>query len=132
MKATKSNIEAISSVIARTKARSAWAKGVKTYAGMLLENLAEYADYYESAGEELPEITEELMLNGAKDWNRYSYGGNAFVYECEIAEALCSPSKLKSCKGGERRPNRFEDWLDVQARALWQASLSIKKAMMFI
>lgn len=132
MKATTANIEAILNVINSAKARSAWSKGVKTYANMLIENIIEYSHFCIKNGKELPEITESLMLNGASDWGAYSWGGSALIYNEDIAETLCSPSELKRCKGGERRPNNSEEWLDVQARALWQAARSIKQAMNLI
>ena len=61
------------------------------------------------------------MLNGAKDWNQYSWGALSLIYDCDIAERLSAPSELKKTRGGERRPNSREEWLDVQARALQQA-----------
>ena len=42
-------------------------------------------------------------------------------YNADIAERVCSPSELKRCKGGERQPNSRENWIECQARALWQA-----------
>ena len=61
------------------------------------------------------------MLNGARDWNAYSWGGSALIYDGDIAERLCTPSELKRTRHGERRPNSREEWLDTQARALYQA-----------
>lgn len=95
--------------------RSAWDKAVTLYACELVESLEV---------EELPEDFAEfknLMLNGASDWNQYSWGGSSLIYDYDIAERTCTPSELKKTKGGERRPNSHEEWLDVQARALSQA-----------
>lgn len=95
--------------------RSAWNKAVTLYAYELVESLEV---------EELPEDFAEfkaLMLNGASDWSQYSYGGSSLIYDCDIAERTCTPSELKKTKGGERRPNSREEWLDVQERALSQA-----------
>ena len=95
--------------------RSAWDKAVTLYAYELVESLEV---------EELPEDFAEfkaLMLNGADDWRQYSWGGCSLVYDCDIAERTCTPSELKKTKGGERKPNSQEEWLDVQARALAQA-----------
>jgi hypothetical protein len=91
------------------KTRAAWSKGVKAFAFDLLENL------------ESRDITKDNLLNGATDWSQYSYGGCAFIYDQDIAEHLCTPSELKSRKGGDWQPSRNETWLDVQARALGQA-----------
>ena len=95
--------------------RSAWDKAITLYAYELVESLEV---------EELPEDFAEfksLMLNGASDWNEYSWGGSSLIYDCDIAQRTCTPSELKKTKGGERRPNSREEWLDVQARALSQA-----------
>ena len=94
------------------KSRSAWGRGVKTYALELVE----------SAEIELTaENVKAVLLNGAGDWSKYSFGGCADIYDWEIAERLCSPSELKKKKGGDLQPNSRETWLDVQARALHQA-----------
>lgn len=90
---------------------SAWNKGVMLYATELLDDLEPQAD-----------ITEANLLNGAKDWREYSLGGCALIYDKDIASRLCSPSELKRKKGGELPPNKSEAWLDVQARALYQAA----------
>ena len=102
------------------KDRSAWDKGVTKYAFELVEELEERASYEDrnpAAGEEC----REWMLNGARDWNAYSWGGSSLIYDCDIAERLCTPSELKKTRHGERRPNSREEWLDTQARALYQA-----------
>lgn len=91
--------------------KSAWKKGVKEYAYMLLEDI-----------EEGEEITEETLLNGAENWREYSYGGCSLIYDEDICKILCSPSVIKRKREGELPPNRYENWLDVQARALYQAS----------
>ena len=62
------------------------------------------------------------LLNGAADWSQYSWGGCSLIYDSDIAERLCSPSELKKTRNGERRPNSREEWLDTQARALFQAA----------
>lgn len=90
--------------------RSAWDKGVMSYALEMLES-------YEPS-----EVTKEGLLNGARDWDAYSYGGNADIYDADIAERLCTPSELKRTRNGEHNPNSREDWLQCQARALGQAS----------
>jgi len=95
--------------------KSAWQKGVELYAEELLEH---FNENYEN-GEP---ITEEKLLNGAENWSQYSWGGSALIYDYEIVERLCNPSELKKTKGGERRPNAREEWLDTQARALFQAA----------
>lgn len=95
--------------------RSAWNKGVNEYALELVESLEL---------EDMPTNTEELktiLLDGAENWKQYSWGGSSLIYDFDIAERLCTPSELKKKKGGELNPNSREQWLDVQARALYQA-----------
>lgn len=100
----------IREIIENEKVNSAWSKGVKLYAIELLDSL------------ESEEVTKELLLNGATSWAEYSDGGCALICDCDIAERLCTPSELKKNKGGENNPNREESWLNVQSRALRQAS----------
>lgn len=106
------------------KARSAWEKGVFEYAFELVESAEELFDYYNKDPETIAEL-KEALLNGAKDWNQYSWGGSSLIYDSDIAERLCTPSELKKTRNGERRPNSSEEWLDTQARALYQASAKI-------
>ncbi len=102
------------------KDRSAWNRGVTRYALELVEELEERARY-EGRNPEPGAECREWMMNGAKDWNQYSWGGSSLIYNQDIAERLCSPSELKKTRNGERRPNPGEEWLDTQARALFQA-----------
>lgn len=102
------------------KDRSAWDKGVNAYALDLVEEIKELAEY-EGRNPESEKECREWMLNGAQDWEQYSWGGSALIYDGDIAERLCCPSELKKTRNGERRPNSREEWLDIQARALYQA-----------
>lgn len=92
--------------------KSAWDKGVEVY----MEMITEYIE---------PPYTEKKLLNGAASWKEYSYGGSALCYDKDIAATLCSPSELRRSKYGLRQPNRKETWLDVQARALYQAAQKV-------
>ena len=103
------------------KDRSAWDKGVTLYAFELVEELEERAKY-EGRNPEPGAECKLWMLNGAQDWNQYSWGGCSLIYNSDIAERLCCPSELKRTRNGERRPNSREEWLDTQARALYQAA----------
>jgi len=114
MKTINEIIEAINN----ENARSAWNKGVKEYAVMIIENFNDEDFKDVSTREELKKI----LLNGADNWYQYSYGGCALIDDTDIAETICTPSELKRKKGGELQPNRYETWLDVQTRALKQAS----------
>lgn len=111
---------------------SAWGRGVKAYAIDLLDDLKQEADY-EGETLKLDGATyaqfEEKALNGAKNWGAYSWGGSALIYDGDIAERLSTKSELKKTNNGEKQPNSREQWLDVQARALYQASRLLYKAM---
>lgn len=54
--------------------RSAWNKGVNLYAVELVEELEERAAY-EGRNPEAGKECREWMLNGAQDWDAYSWGG---------------------------------------------------------
>ena len=106
------------------KQRSAWDKGVTEYALELVEQLAEQIDggYFDELELGNTKVVKIALLNGAKDWNQYSWGGCSLIYDCDIAKRLCCPSELRKTHNGERRPNSKEEWLDTQARALTQAA----------
>lgn len=108
------------------KDRSAWDKGVTLYAFELVEELEERAKY-EGRNPEPGAECKLWMLNGAQDWNQYSWGGCSLIYDSDIAERLCCPSELKRTRNGERRPNSREEWLDTQARALYQAANRVSR-----
>ena len=100
--------EILARIAARTP-RSAWDRGVKSYA---IDLLNEYE------GENLPESGRDMeaaLLCGAASWAEYSYGGCALCYDGDIAERLCTPSEFRRTRGGELNPNGRENWLDVQA-----------------
>lgn len=107
--------------------RSAWNKGVTVYALELLEELQEAI----TGGYFYPDdLAAHLgLLNGAGDWLQYSWGGCSLIYDGDIATRLCTPSELKRNRNGERRPNSREEWLDVQADALHQASRRVMQAV---
>ena len=55
----------------------------------------------------------------------------SLIWNGDIAKRLCTKSelaKLKTRDGDYRKPNAREDWLDVQARALFQAWRKIQEA----
>lgn len=100
------------------KTRSAWDKGIKEYAYMLLQV---YEDNH------IEEITKEDIKNikqkyyGVGSWLEISYSGSLLCYDEDIARTLCTPSELKRTDNGRLAPNRHESWLGCQARAAWQA-----------
>lgn len=116
-------IKEIKEALEARKDRSAWDKGVTVYALELVKGLQEAIDegYFDPEDLAAPKMVKKALLNGASDWDQYSWGGSSLIYNVDIAERLCTPSELKKTRNGERRPNSQEDWLDVQARALFQA-----------
>lgn len=118
-------IQEVKKAIEEKKAVSYWKKGVKIYALELLESVIEEKgeDYVLSGSE----FDEKLFLNGATNWNEYSNGGCALIYNEEICLRLCTPSEIKRTKSGERDPNKNETWIDCQSRALFQAYAMIRK-----
>lgn len=105
----------LEAVEAHKAGRSAWSRGVKAYAVELVESLEDDADLSNET------LLNKALLNGSGDWHQYSEGGCALIYNADIAERLCPPGELKRTKLGMRAPNSRETWIDVQARALWQA-----------
>ena len=107
--------EEIKKALEKEKALSAWKAGVIKYAFDILDNIDDV------------EVTEKNLLNGADNWKQYSEGGCALIYDVDICHRLCTPSEIKKTHNGERRPNKQENWLDTQARALFQAARLIMK-----
>lgn len=121
MKNVKENLRI---AILNTNPRGAWSKGVKEYALMILERME---DETIDKAENLKELN-KVLLNGADNWTQSSEGGSYLIYDEDIAETLCNNTELKRTKHGEKAPNKNETWLDVQARALFQAANMIRAA----
>lgn len=103
------------------RVRSYWERGVRAYAISLLSQF----DFSQVGRKPLCAI----MLSGAQTWREYSYGGCSLISDRDIAACLCTPSEWRKKDCGRLPPNSRESWLDVQARALHQASLALAKAM---
>ncbi len=86
-----------------------WEFAVRGYAMDMLKEYMKWKnlDQWDEASL-LGEITEETLLNGAKDWEQYSRNGNSLIYERDIRRRL----------GG----NRSGDLLSFQAGALKEAA----------
>ena len=110
--------------VENVKVRGAWNNGVKKYAIDLLDDAASNRECGEFAS--LQEL-KDAILNGASDWMQYSESGCSLIYNTDIAERLCSPSELKRTKNGTNNPNSRENWIQCQARALFQAWELIKR-----
>lgn len=88
------NYGAVREQIKATPARSAWRRGVSAYALELLDSVAGRAAYEGHGPEDVAQLR-KWMLDGARDWSEYSYGGCSLVYDGDIAERLCTPSELR-------------------------------------
>lgn len=122
------NLQTLREKLEQHKTRSAWAAGVKEYAAEILDTLEGVEEWRQMDKGEYQYTASKQnhadALNGAHDWKHYSRGGFSLVYDGDIAKKLCSPSELKRLtykEGGMKDPNAREGWLDVQARALFQA-----------
>lgn len=110
-----------------TKPRSAWGKGVRLYAIELLNKAKEWNG---GAFDFTMNNYKRILLNGASNWKQYSEGGCSLIYNVDIAKRVCSKSELVKTRYGEKDPNPHEDWLQCQARALYQAESLIADAIM--
>lgn len=120
------------------KPRSAWDKGVRWYAIQFVKRTVDGWERTDWSAN-IPDIYdfERKCLGGAKDWRSYSKRGmGGQIATIKIAKRLCTPSELKKLRGKEgakwgygewyRDPNPYEDWCDVEGRALKQAFDLIK------
>ena len=99
------------------KARGAWQKGVYLYAFEMLNRIED---------ENIPfNNVKRYLLGGAADFEDYSYGARSLISNQDIAFRLCNKTELKLTDNGRKEPNKNETWLQVQARALYQAYLLI-------
>jgi hypothetical protein len=119
--------ERITEALNARKDRSAWGRGVNEYALELAEELRERIEREGCGPCNLREL-ERWLLDGASDWHEYSRGGCSMIYNSSIAERLCTASELRKTDNGRKDPNPREQWLDVQARALYQASRRVVEA----
>lgn len=117
---TKSLTASILDELTARKCRGVWDNAVNAYAVELVESL----DNWDKQPESVAELR-EMLLNGANDWNAYSWGGSSLVYNWDIAERLCTPSELRRLT---RKDGSLNDsphgvhLLEHQARALRQAA----------
>lgn len=111
------------------KFRSTWQKAVQEDASWLLEEIMDRHDNVvnDTMTFKSMEGFENVLRMGADTWKDFSEGGGALIYNEDIAKHYCTASELKKTHNGERKPNSRESWLDVQARAFWQAALMVKQ-----
>lgn len=103
---------------AQKKSRSAWDRGVAEYMEELLYELANRLRKLNLTDPSSVDVR-ALLLNGADNWTKYSFGGCTLIYNEDIAERLAPPSRRK------RLENNSELAMTCQARALEQAASRI-------
>lgn len=126
----KINITKTIEKVESLKFRSKWQRAVQEDAVWLLEEMMDIHEDEVTAGVMSfgsIEGVERVLRMGADTWKDFSEGGGALIYDGDIAKHYCTPSELKKVRGGEKEPNKDESWLDLQARALWQAAQLIKR-----
>ena len=110
----------IEKILSRMPQRSAWQRGVRETAKEMLESLEDQETFL---------LDEKKLLNGADDWHEWAWRGCGLIYDADIAARYCCPSELKKTRAGELPPNSREGWLDVEARAAFQARSAILRAV---
>lgn len=138
--------EVLTALKSQKPARSKWDRAVMEDAEeMISEAIDNLRDNPEEAPRDLTSLTAELLnvsINTLRSWggddghngirdlykcaHESSWGGSHLCYDYDIARHYCTPSELKRTRDGERRPNAHEEWLDVQARAIYQALSKIR------
>lgn len=121
-------------IMSQKMPRSAWDKGVRDYAIWYILQPISLGVETTPTTWTIPQIR-ELILNGAKDyeqpnseyraWYRYSEGGCALICDIDIAKQLCTPSTFERAKKAIENGTSDGNWIEIQARALYQAALLI-------
>ena len=121
MKTFETILAAATKSINQIKSRSTWNKAVKIDALDFIEKLQEANEYSPIDPAVLCDRKkiETILLNGAENWEQYSWGGCALIYDDDIKSHYLTPSEQKRYKG-----NLVDgcNVLTVQARALHQAA----------
>lgn len=127
----KDLFEKINEKIEEKRKQSQWSWGVTEYALELSKELEENIldGYFKTKNLNSNKRTEKQLLNGANNWKQYSRDGNSLIYNQDIARRLCNDTELKKTQDGKRRPNKRENWLDYQARALQEAANRVQESI---
>lgn len=147
MKKVSINLNWLISQLSKEKpARSYWGRAVQSDAIDMIENVLSDCGHVVDGvfsgtlSEFLASVVNHVGIINAKIESVYSCmpyikessrGGNWLIYNDDIAAHYCTPSELKRVthKDGTIRDhaNSREDWLDVQARAHYQALIRIMR-----
>lgn len=112
----------IETILEGKKVRQGWQTGVKQCAFEILGHFDEEETFPHTK-------LEKKLLNGADSWEQYSYGGCALIYDYDIAKIFCTEKGFERCDHGAKKIGTKENWLDVQARGLREASRLIKSIL---
>ena len=110
MKLDKKQIIELLERVPMRKNCSAWNRGVKNYADILIDNLEDdYCMIFDNQREleEQFKILKKLLLSGADSWNQYSYYGNAYIYDEEIAAATILEGSKRYLKLFKTDPPKY-------------------------
>ena len=110
--------ELLQEINIKAQSRSAWDKGVRYLALLLVEKA--FAFHKVPASEEASK-DEKFYLRGAANWERYANGGSAIITDEEIAEKLAPPSQRN------RKPK--DGWMEAQERAMKQAWMLVRQCL---
>lgn len=105
----------------QNKNRSQWDKGVHVLAYDMLERLDD-----DNIDIDIKTAKEQLLA-GADNWVQASEGACFYVYNDDICSLLCPPSVQKRYDYGAKEPSKNQTWIDLQAVALNQAYMRVKR-----
>lgn len=107
-------INEISDKIYASSDNTRWNNGVCNYAVELLEGyISDNGLSIWDDADRLKAMTEDRLLNGAKDWDDFSRSGNSHIYHDDISMRLLG----RKATAGQTR-----DWFGIQGKALEQAA----------
>lgn len=99
------------------------------YAYFLLDSYIDICKWCADQNEAIPDLSLDLVLNGASGWHQYSYGGCALVYDGDIAKVVFTAVQFTKWQQGRKVTD--EPMLDIQARALAAGWRVLKSAQRY-
>lgn len=109
--------------------RGQWNKTMAYYADFLLDRYIDICKWRADQNEAIPDLSLDVVWDGALGWHQYSCGGSALVYDSDIAKAVFTPAQFAKWEQG--RKVTAEPLLDIQARALVAGWMVLKSAQRY-
>lgn len=129
----------------QNKSRSAWDKGVYSYAVEMVENIqndsimsqeqdaekhdvSDFVNHVDGRGISMSDFwTMDARIKVHRLCDSSSWGGNFDIYDGSIVERLCTPSEIRRYNSGRMQngPTSRERWMDTQTRAINSAIFRI-------